>query len=636
MMKKEQENVSKYARILAAIVILIGTQPFLDSAQAATQTAPAPSRNASTSSAPVRSVAPKATPAEPVDKKETARESAKQAPAKADAGWNSSRAWGGKTETKTAPPAAADAKETANPAKADARWNSSGAWGGGAAKPLPASVPPKDNPTFVAPGSKIAAGASPINVAGTTRPSTSAAKSDVIGEQARKEASQKAFARMQREKATFEHPADPRLVAAGTSAYAGKPMYTEAARTYSPARHYEERDRWMRTNGFPQENVIHLGRPSFGAWDAVALWSLMRGASSNDDHARWFHDHRNDPGVLAWKDEAKRLAAENDEIRTRLRSLEEREAAFVASGTKPDPDREVPGLPLVAILAPEAIPALGGIETAENGTPTISVATGNQKGVYHAFCETLRAKAIDLTVSCLPSNGSEDNVSALAAGKVGAALAQAGTAAARGGPAQVGAAYGATLFPERILLIANEKAGVTAITDLDPAKHGIVLMGSGAAAAWKDAERADPSLARFKAIATEGTASLETAETIAAKENSVGLVVIGPASPLLAEIDVKFGKNLRLVGVPWRLGALKDQSGNSLYWDSKLPSRSYSAMQRSAFPLNLFSGIPTTATSATLLVSKKWLDAAGSKAQVDLERSIKAAIEAFEPTIAGK
>jgi hypothetical protein len=69
-------------------------------------------------------------------------------------------------------------------------------------------------------------------------------------------------------------------------------------------------------------------------------------------HADWFHNHRDDPGYQQWRQEAERLAAENDEIRQKLQALDRQ---LAERGDQPrDPGYLPPDVAPEIALAPEA------------------------------------------------------------------------------------------------------------------------------------------------------------------------------------------------------------------------------------------------------------------------------------------
>ncbi|MGE0724930.1 MAG: DUF2491 family protein [Alphaproteobacteria bacterium] len=83
------------------------------------------------------------------------------------------------------------------------------------------------------------------------------------------------------------------------------------------------------------------GGPSrFGGLDALMLWYLLD-TLNRPGHARFFNDHRDDPGYREWRAEADRRASSDPALRNRLDELD-RQVASV--GEPPQPGRLPPDL----------------------------------------------------------------------------------------------------------------------------------------------------------------------------------------------------------------------------------------------------------------------------------------------------
>jgi hypothetical protein len=97
-----------------------------------------------------------------------------------------------------------------------------------------------------------------------------------------------------------------------------------------------------------------LGGRSFGIWDGLFLGYLLNNLT-NAGSVDFFRNHRDDPGLREWRQEAERQARDNAELRQRLDRLD-RELAQQGNGQQQprDPNYLPPDVPPEVALAPTA------------------------------------------------------------------------------------------------------------------------------------------------------------------------------------------------------------------------------------------------------------------------------------------
>lgn len=96
--------------------------------------------------------------------------------------------------------------------------------------------------------------------------------------------------------------------------------------------------------------------PRYGLWDATFL-AFSLDHIAEEQYALMFYHHQNDAEMQQWMADARELAAENDDLRTKLDALDGQVAAFQDSGVENDPTYVPPDAQDVA-LSPEVIEKL--------------------------------------------------------------------------------------------------------------------------------------------------------------------------------------------------------------------------------------------------------------------------------------
>jgi hypothetical protein len=123
---------------------------------------------------------------------------------------------------------------------------------------------------------------------------------------------------------------------------------------------YDRYDDWSRARtsyyggyGWSAPSYSYQSRPSFGAFDAMALWFLLDNLR-RPGYADFFHHHRDDPGYQSWRSEADRLARDNPDLRGKLQTLDGELSQ--RSGQPRDPSYVPPGMdPSIATAAQRAV-----------------------------------------------------------------------------------------------------------------------------------------------------------------------------------------------------------------------------------------------------------------------------------------
>lgn len=123
---------------------------------------------------------------------------------------------------------------------------------------------------------------------------------------------------------------------------------------------YDRYDDWSRArttyysgNSWSAPSYAYQSRPSFGGFDAMALWFLLDNLR-RPGYADFFHHHRDDPGYQSWRSEADRLAGENPDLRGKLQALDGE--LTQRSGRPKDPSYVPPGMdPSIAMAAQRAV-----------------------------------------------------------------------------------------------------------------------------------------------------------------------------------------------------------------------------------------------------------------------------------------
>ena len=483
---------------------------------------------------------------------------------------------------------------------------------GGYAKPAgmaPASAPITSPP---------ASGPAPAGVAGSggyAKPSVAAtAAAPAAGRPAsagfdrgaERQLASQSYDRYRAEQDRFKAP--PQGTLTGASDYAKNPLYgPNAGRYRNYDQLYADRDVWRNAHPWAPPAYAFRSAPSFGMWDALFLWMILD-KISEPAHAAVAYNNQNDPGFQAWRAEADRLAADDAQLRTKLDAFDAKLAAMQGQprqpGTLPD------GVPAAVALAPAVV-------VADPAGKTLVMGTGGTAGNYYPFCQGgegmggLRGYVREIEVQCKATDGSVENLDGLAAGRFDAILVQSdifnGWMLAHPGVRLD--ALKSTVYQEYVQLIANKKAGVGRIGDLDPKCHWLYLVGSGAQKTWDSFAALDPRYAEFDRAGRIRRVPGDPAalEAVANNPEAAMLFVSGLNTDMLHLANDRYGDrlSLALVDDPRLAGAL-DATGHPIYAVAKIPGKLYPKLQRSRW-FGLDSSTPSLTVGAVFILSERWV-----------------------------
>jgi len=464
----------------------------------------------------------------------------------------------------------------------------------------------------------VAAGAT---AAAASAPPTSTAKTQYTAASAGQQ-SAKSFDAYKQKTAMFKKPAESRLNA---EAVTRNPVVqnTRERKTYNE--YYRGRDSYYAQRNWSPPTYVYAGQPSFGAWDALFLYSVLD--SMNDRQMMMMmHNQAGDPGVKAWREEANKQAETNAELKAKLAALDAKLATL--QNEPVDPNYVPPNVPKTVALAAEAV--VGG------GDGSIRMGTGSSAGVYHAFCSgdgrAMKGLANLTTgkVTCETTGGSTENLEGLASGKFDVVLAQA-DAVAEWEARHAGSdtiALKATAYPEYVQMLVNASGEIGSIKDLDPTKDTIYLAGTGARETWEGFVREDAAYGIFgkNKRLIDVPATEEVLKKVAADKNSVAIFVGGLHSPLLNLANNTYGSQLELAPVDdWDFNDQTDATGHPIYAFETIPKGLYPKLQESGY-LWGSNDVETIVVPAVFVVGQKWVDANGMDGQAKLEVVLDAAL----------
>lgn len=106
---------------------------------------------------------------------------------------------------------------------------------------------------------------------------------------------------------------------------------------YNPTDYAHRRNIFYEHNRWNPPVYAYSSYPSFGMWDAMALWFMLDHVS-DQQYASMYYHHRNDEDMKRWREEAERQAKENVELRQKLATLDQRTRALEQQGVKADPN----------------------------------------------------------------------------------------------------------------------------------------------------------------------------------------------------------------------------------------------------------------------------------------------------------
>ena len=209
---------------------------------------------------------------------------------------------------------------------------SSSGWGSGApnaaSKPAAGGAWSNSSGTSAAPGTDN----------GRSKPSFAASGQAAV----QKEASVKAYNEY---KGKFAKPNNPVRDSAGV-------VGPQPTRTWDNYRDYRSnRDNYYAGQGWSAPGYAYQSAPSFGLWDAMFLWFMLRQASGPS----FMYNHQGDPGVQAFRQEADKLAASNADLKKQLADMDAKIDQMRKDGVPVDPKRLDGVDPSVALAAEHVV-----------------------------------------------------------------------------------------------------------------------------------------------------------------------------------------------------------------------------------------------------------------------------------------
>lgn len=303
--------------LLLALVLLLGGQPA--QAKSSKSSFSSGGKSSSSSSSKSSGWSNSSTPSAPA------------APAKPSS--SSSSGWG----NSSSPSAPSSAKSGSAPASDS---GSGSGWGNSAPKAAPAQSATPKPATGGAWSNSAGTSAAPGADSGRSKSSFATSGQSTV----QKEASVKAYNEYKGKFAKQDNP-----VRDSSTGAAPGPQPT---RTWDNYRDYSNnRDNYYAGRGWSAPGYAYRSAPSFGLWDAMFLWFMLRQASGPS----FLYNHQGDPGVQAWRQEADKLAASNEDLKKQLADVDAKIAQMRKDGVPVDP-KNLDGVdPSVALAAERVV-----------------------------------------------------------------------------------------------------------------------------------------------------------------------------------------------------------------------------------------------------------------------------------------
>ena len=512
---------------------------------------------------------------------------------------------------------------------------------GGYAKPGATAAPASATPMAPAGAASSGGYSKPAAAAMAAAPVVHGPTGGAFDRGAERQLSSQSYNRYKSEQDRFR--VAPQGTLTGASDYAHNPLYGANAgryRNYDQA--YAERDRWRGANPWTPSPFAFHSAPSFGMWDALFWWMVLD-KITEPSHAAAAYHNANDPGFQAWRAEANRMAADNAELKAKLDTMDAKLTAMQGQPQKPGtlPD----GVPASVALAPAVMVAGAGDGKA------LAMGTGGEAGNYYPFCQGagpgagqgagamrgLRGNLQDFAVECKTTNGSVENLDGLASGAFDAVMVQSDVFNDWLGkhPGVRLDALKSTVYQEYVQLLANKRAKVERIGDLDPKRHWLYLVGSGAQKTWDSFAAIDPRYAEFDRAGRlrRVPGDPQVLEAVAGNPDAVMVFVSGLNTEMLRAANDRFGDKLMLALVDdTHLAAALDRTGHPIYAVAKIPGKAYPKLQKSRW-FGLDSSVPSLTVGAVFILSERWVADHGVAALGKVEEALWRTIPEIEQKV---
>ena len=405
---------------------------------------------------------------------------------------------------------------------------------------------------------------------------------------------------------------------AATASAASNPIASGYRSTSRPTtiRYYETRDRYYRDSGWQPPVYVYQSSSSFGAWDALLLWSIL---DRND--GRFAYHHASDPGYIAWRREADRLAQDNAELKAKLAKLDE--SAKAQQGPKDPkflPDGVKPEIALAAtVVTGQQIPELT-FATGPSGTTYNALCAGNQDGLKGFKANAENA----MKVTCAETGGSKENVLGFISGKYQAILAQADAIdwAMRANKGKKFGRAQLTAYRETMWVLVHKDSGIKSISDLKPGVHTLYVgpSGAGGEVSFQNlAAHAKKSRwlifskhnAQYEGVNIKNAPYADAVKTVTSDKNAAMMVLMGGYSPFMQKVNAEHGDKVRLI--PFNgdksFTRVKDRDGNTVYQECTIPGAQYPKLLAGK------TSVKTLCVQAVVVVAESWVQKSGQAAE---------------------
>ena len=191
---------------------------------------------------------------------------------------------------------------------------------------------------------------------------------------------------------------------------AANPVY-QKAQTYSNfdyGNYYTRRNNYYGATGWSPPAYAYGSSPSFGVWDAMMWWMILDKVGNRQYSSAAYH-HADDPGYRQWRQEADRLAQNNQELKEKLAKLDAEVKQQESEGLARDAAYLPPGMP------PEVALASSVLAKKEPRKPKLRFATGQKGGNYDKFSQLLQTEAakVNIEVELIGTAGAMENLQKL-------------------------------------------------------------------------------------------------------------------------------------------------------------------------------------------------------------------------------
>lgn len=432
-----------------------------------------------------------------------------------------------------------------------------------------------------------------------------------------KAAQRKQAAKTMKRKETSKFKKQPPKTSAATMRSYRKSPVTRNVRRVNTRTYYTQRNSYYAGSGWHRPSYFHRSYSSFGLYDAAFMWMML------DRHNSMYYHHRRDSSFVQWRREADRLSRDNAELRAKLNKLDGQMTTM--QGTPVNKSFTPKGVPANVMLSEEVV-------TSQQGE--LVMGTGGKAGNYYAFCKEIQKNTTEgMNVKCENTNGSVANLNGMLAGKYGAIMVQSDVYNEwlRKNPGQKIDGLQSTVYPEVVFLLANKKAGVKSIDDVNEKKHRIYYAGGGAVKTMVGFARQDRGYAPLLRAGVKVSPNAETLKMVANNPNGVMFYVCGMECPLIRQANNRFGDKLVMAAVDdWDFNDAEDQFGKNIYRFVKIP-KLYPKLQSGG----MFSSadVESLAVEAVLIVSKDWVEQQGADGMAKLEKAIWPAMDAIQTKV---